>query len=147
MPAVPSFRWLPIAIALAVGACSSVDPKAGAQQDTCGTPTSAGSGTSSGPYGSMPMAMAMASAATCSSDAGDACDDCEDQWCCSAMQACYRDPVCFCSDGALDRCLEDAASDAAKVSACWQAFSAHGAAEATLATCLRTSCASACGVP
>jgi hypothetical protein len=142
-------RWLSRiapAASLAVLGCSSVDPKVGPQQDNCGTETSPGAGASGSPYGASMMTAAR-TAATCEADAGNSCDSCESQWCCDARQACYHDPVCFCADRALDRCLDDAAGDPAGVSACWQAFAAHGAVEGARATCLRASCADACGLP
>src|SRR6185437_12506070 len=113
-----SLRWI-LAAPLVAVACSSVNPHVGARQDTCSGEATSGPATSSGTYGGSAVAVAAASA-TCEADAGDACDDCESQWCCDALQACYHDPVCFCADGALDECLDGAAGDAATVSSCWQ---------------------------
>jgi hypothetical protein len=60
---------------------------------------------------------------------------------------CYRDPVCFCADHALDKCYDNAdnkGSDSAK-QACWDAFSAQGTVERARVACELAWCAAECG--
>jgi hypothetical protein len=85
-------------------------------------------------------------AGTCAADSGNACDDCESQWCCTQHLACYQDPTCACVDQTLDHCLDDAGPDASTAGPCWDSFASAGAVEAARVACLKAWCGSQCGV-
>src|SRR5579864_8448351 len=126
-----------LALASALG-CAEIEPQVGDSQESCGgnVPGAPAPGGNS-PYGSTGTSMyGGASAVTspavaCVADAGSACDICESTYCCMTRLACYRDPVCFCADQALDKCIDVASSkgSASAGQACVDVFAAHGTVE------------------
>lgn len=144
-----------LALASTVG-CADIEPQVGPSQESCGNslPATTAPGGNS-PYGSTGMSMyGGASAATspavaCVADAGSACDLCESTYCCTTRLACYRDPVCFCADHALDECFDVASNkgSASAGQACLDAFAAQGTVERARLACQQSWCATECAPP
>lgn len=144
-----------LALASVLG-CAQIEPSVGLSQESCGN--SAPNVTTAGgnsPYGSTGMSLyggaspATSPAVACVADAGSACDLCESTYCCTTRLACYRDPVCFCADQALDECLAGAgvSSSPPQVSACLDHFSAHGTVERARLACQQAWCTTECALP
>jgi hypothetical protein len=97
-------------------------------------------------YGGASAATSPAKA--CIADAGSPCDICESTYCCMTRLDCYRDPVCFCADQALDDCFGTVSEGSASAGqACRDAFSAHGTVERSRLACQQAWCATECGLP
>lgn len=126
-------------------ACSALEPKVGQLRTTDGGAAPTGTGTGN-PYGGPPPDGGPEP--RCTPDAPPdmaTCDGCETARCCATRFGCYDDPGCFAVDEDFDACRHDAG--AAGASACWNAFSASGAAASARVACQRASCKDVCKVP
>jgi hypothetical protein len=131
--------------ALAVAACSWVEPQVGPLKASC----SVGSGGSNagGEYGGGGAAQ------LCMPGAGSACDQCESASCCGTRVACLSDPTCACADQALEACQGDVMTDggvtdrSSAAARCWDVFSGTGSLAQARAACQRASCQTVCAVP
>ncbi len=140
--------WCALLALLAAGAgCSALSPQVGPDQESCGEDAAAPVAAGQTGYGPAPTAAPANVSPLCSPDGGEACDDCESQFCCATRLACYGDPVCACADRAWDRCMDDATRSASQKNACWAAFTSEGTVEAARVACERTWCKVACNVP
>jgi hypothetical protein len=145
--------WTLLSTPSALG-CSAVDPSVGLPQGSCAAAAEipsggGGAGGSSGYGGAKGSSPASSGTLACMADAGSACDNCEDRWCCPTRLACYSDPVCRCADSTLDHCLPDNPDGgwSAVVAGCWDTFSSRGAVEKARVACLRAWCQAPCAVP
>jgi hypothetical protein len=133
---------------LATGAgCSAFSPQVGPDQESCGEDAAVAAPAGQTGYGPAPTVAPTNVSPRCSPDGGEACDDCESQFCCATRLACYADPVCACADRAWDRCTDDATRSASQKAACWAAFTSEGTVEAARVACERTWCQAVCNVP
>jgi hypothetical protein len=130
------------ALTLVCSGCSLLSAQVGPAQGSCAAAGDVESGGSGNPYGT--AAAPMQGAATCGSDAGSPCDNCESKWCCAQRVACYDDPVCACADSNLDSCRSWA--DASGAGECWDTFASAGTVESTRVACLTAWCAGVCSI-
>jgi hypothetical protein len=115
-------------------ACEAAHPTGAAKLDTLSTCASTACGAACG--GPPP------SGGSCGLTSGDAtCDACLDGSCCAETTTCVGDADCV----ALLRCY-DGCSDATCAAACDAAHPGGSAKLDTVATCVQTSCTTACGL-
>jgi hypothetical protein len=145
---------LALASAALASACAQIEPQVGDSQESCGESapitTATGGNPGSGSTGTSVYggaSPATSPAVACVADAGSACDICESTYCCMTRLACYRDPVCFCADRALDGCMGGNGASAEQVTACLNVFSAHGTVERARLACQQAWCATECAAP
>jgi hypothetical protein len=79
--------------------------------------------------------------------ADDACDTCENSFCCEERFDCYDDRSCGTAADVLDGCIDRAQSDTGATARCWSAFAANGPHAQARFSCARAHCAAACEVP
>jgi len=134
------------------GACSVFEPEVGARQQ--GASTAAPAATDPSGYGPAPDA-GDGIDHRCLADGGyqdNACDACENQYCCATRFGCYDNQTCYAANGAFDPCIAAAVDmykqpDPVAVKKCWDTFAASGPAAAARVDCQRTKCQMVCGVP
>lgn len=88
-------------------------------------------------------------ASACSGDAGNACANCEQQYCCSERTACLADTACATARAALDACIASTDAGTSDRHSCFQTFEGKGKLALALHLCGEGNCrpASRCDIP
>jgi hypothetical protein len=150
----------PLVSALVLVACSAVEPQVGPIQASCPGGGGYGVGYVDSGYGGGAGYDASSGCIDprCLPDGGyddNACDSCENTYCCAKRFACYADSACFAADKNIDACVTaaadagagDAGDSSDAIAACWSTFTASGTVAMARVACQRRWCQTPCGVP